>query len=114
MKSQQTLASIVLGFELIVVFLAGLTVFGLKLTNPSELALIVTGIALVLLIIALITMRRGRTGLIIGWIMHVAYFLPVFILPSIAILAIIFGALWVFAVLKGRQIDTLRRQHELK
>ena len=39
MKTQRALASIVLGFELIVVFLIGMTVFGLGILEPRELGI---------------------------------------------------------------------------
>ncbi|HUH52478.1 MAG TPA: DUF4233 domain-containing protein [Microbacteriaceae bacterium] len=110
-STEITLATIVLGFEVVVVFLTGLTIFGLKLTAPPGLALIVTGVALLGLVFAMATMRRGRVGIISGWILHALYFLPILILPSVGILAIIFGALWVFAVLKGRTIDRMRESH---
>lgn len=106
-----TLASIVLGFEVIVVFLAGLTIFGLKLVSPSYLGLIGAGLAIILIIIAISLLRRNSFGIMLGHILHVAYFMPSLLLPPIAIIATIFLGLWIFAIYKGNEIDRLRRVH---
>lgn len=104
-STQKSLASIVLGFELFVVFLAGLTVFGLRLTDPPELG-IWGGVALCLVIVcALGVMRRGKIGLWLGWAVHVLYFAAGFVLPAIIFIALIFTGLWVYCMVKGAQID---------
>lgn len=107
-STQKSLATIVLGFEVIVIFLAGLTVFGLKLTSPPSVAILFTVIVLALDIIAIGIMRRGKAGITLGWILHGIYFIPVFVLVPIGLLALIFGALWVFAMVKGKEVDRLR------
>lgn len=104
-RTQRALASIVLGFELIVVFLIGMTVFGLGITEPRELG-IYGGIGLcVVIIVALATMRRGKIGIWIGWAVHVLMLLSALVLPMALIVGIIFSALWVYCMVKGARID---------
>lgn len=104
-KTQRALASIVLGFELIVVFLIGMTVFGLAILQPAELG-IWGGLALcAVIIVALATMRFGRTGIVIGWSVHALMLLSGFVLPMALIVGVIFTALWIYCMVKGAQID---------
>ncbi|MGK0720854.1 DUF4233 domain-containing protein [Leucobacter sp. W1478] len=104
-RTQRALASIVLGFELIVVFLMGMTVFGLSVTEPRELG-IIGGIGLcVVIILALATMRRGKVGIWIGWVVHVLMLLSALVLPMALIVGVIFTALWVYCMVKGTRID---------
>ncbi|MGK0716222.1 DUF4233 domain-containing protein [Leucobacter sp. W1153] len=104
-RTQRALASIVLGFELIVVFLMGMTVFGLSITEPRELG-IIGGIGLcVVIILALATMRRGKVGIWIGWVVHVLMLLSALVLPMALIVGVIFTALWVYCMVKGTRID---------
>ena len=108
-RTQRALASIVLGFELIVVFLMGMTVFGLSITEPRELG-IIGGIGLCVVIIrALATMRRGKVGIWIGWVVHVLMLLSALVLPMALIVGIIFTALWVYCMVKGAKIDRDRQ-----
>lgn len=107
-STQKALASIVLGFELIVVFLMGMTVFGLGLLEPAELG-IYGGIGLcAVIIVALGTMRLGKTGIRLGWTVHVLMFLSGFVLPMGLIVTVLFTALWVYCMWKGAQLDRQR------
>lgn len=104
-RTQRALASIVLGFELIVVFLIGMTVFGLGITDPRELG-IYGGIGLcAVIIVALATMRFGKVGIWIGWAVHVLMLLSAIVLPMALVVGIIFTALWVYCMVRGTRID---------
>lgn len=107
-STQKTLASIALGFELFVVFLVGLTLFGLNVFDPQWLGLVVGGVMCLLIIVALGFMRVRRVGIILGWIVHAGYFAGTFLLPPILFVGIIFTALWVYCLWKGAQIDEMR------
>lgn len=104
-KTQRALASIVLGFELIVVFLIGITIYGLALLDPPELG-IWGGIGMcVVIIVALGTMRMGRVGIMIGWAVHALMLLSGSIMLMALIPGVIFTALWVYCMVKGARID---------
>ena len=104
-STQRALASVVLGFELFVVFLAGMAVFGLALLEPRELG-IWGGLAMcALILVALGTMRVGKVGLWLGWLVHVLMFAAGFILVPFLVVAAIFTALWVYCMVVGARLD---------
>ena len=104
-STQRALASIVLGFELIIVILIGLTMFGLGTTEPRELGLYLGGGLGLLIIVALGVMRRGKTGIILGWIIHALMLLTAVLLPLALVVGLLFTGLWVYCMVKGAQID---------
>lgn len=104
-STQRALASIVLGFELFVVFLAGMTVFGLGVVEPRELG-IWGGLGLcAVILVALGTMRIGKVGLWIGWAVHGLMFLAAFVLPPALIVVAIFTGLWIYCMVVGARLD---------
>lgn len=105
MKTQRALASIVLGFQLFVVFLIGLTIFGLRLFEPAELGLMVGGLLSLVIVVALGLMRVGRAGIFLGWAIQGATLLIGIVLPMSLIASVIFTALWVYCMVRGAQID---------
>lgn len=104
-STQKALASVVLGFELIIVVLIGLTLFGLSALEPRELGLYVGGGLALVIIAGLATMRTGRVGIIIGWAVHVLMLATAIILPVALFVGALFTALWVYCMVKGSQID---------
>lgn len=109
-KTQKALASVVLGFELIVVFLVGLTVFGLRAVDPPELGIYGGAGMAALIIVALALMRRGDVGLWLGWAIHAAYFIAGIVLIPAIFVGLVFGALWIFCMIRGAQVDRARQQ----
>ncbi len=104
-RTQRALASIVLGFELIIVFLIGMTAYGLDVLEPRELGIWI-GVGLCALILAaLATMRFGNVGTSLGWVVHALMLLTAIIVPLALIVGIIFTGLWIYCFVKGRQID---------
>ncbi|UBH06071.1 hypothetical protein K8P10_001582 [Leucobacter sp. Psy1] len=104
-RTQHALASIVLGFELIIVVLIGLAMFGLSVLEPRELGLYIGGGLAILIIVGLALMRRPRAGIIVGWIVHALMLLTAFILPMALIVGVLFTALWVYCMVRGARID---------
>lgn len=107
-RTQRALASITLGFELIIVVLIGLAIFGLNLLDPRELGLYLGGGLALACILALIFMRVGNVGIYLGHLVHVAMLSTALILPAAGLVALLFTGLWVFCLIKGRQIDRQR------
>lgn len=108
MRTQRALASIVLGFEMFVVFLIGMTIFGLALLEPPELG-IWGGVGLcVLIVIALGLMRVGRLGIYLGWLVQLLTLLSGIVLPMALVIGVIFTALWVYCMIRGARIDRER------
>lgn len=102
---RESLLSIVLGFEIIVVGLTALVVFGLK-AAPGEpwYALVGGGVVIVVMIIALALMGR-RAGVILGWAVQIVMVLSGILVAQIYFVAAMFLALWIYGNYKGAQLD---------
>ncbi|MFA5607612.1 MAG: DUF4233 domain-containing protein [Leucobacter sp.] len=111
-STQKALASIVLGFELIIVILIGLTLFGLGALEPRETGLFLGGGLAVVIILGLAFMRFGRVGIVIGWVVHALMLATGILLPMAVIVGLLFTALWIYCMIKGAQIDRDRRSWE--
>ncbi|WP_345543375.1 DUF4233 domain-containing protein [Microbacterium jejuense] len=105
--AEESLATIVLGFESIVAFLGGLVVYGLK-ALPASIPPwwgIVAGTVVALLMIATTRVTRYRWGIILGWALQVVVLLGAFLVPALAIVAVIFGVMYGYATIKGAALD---------
>ena len=105
--ARESLASIVLGFESVVVFLGGLVVYGLK-ALPAGLEPwwgIVAGIVLAIAMIALAPALRHPWGIGIGWALQAILALGAFLVPALGLVALVFGALYAYATIKGGELD---------
>jgi hypothetical protein len=105
--AQESLAQIVLVFESVIVFLAGLSVYGLKVL-PGGIEPwwgIVGGTVFAALMLAASGVVRWRWGIVLGWVMQVVLALAGFLVPAILIVALIFGGMWGYATIKGAALD---------
>jgi len=105
-----TLASIVLGFELIVVFLAALMIWGLTPEGGGPFALprwaaLVAGGVLILLMIATIGLLRFRWAYALGWVVHGLILAAGFINPAMFFIGALFGGIWTYCMIVGTRID---------
>jgi hypothetical protein len=105
--ARESLAQIVLGFESVVVFLAGLVIFGLKAT-PDGIEpwwAIVAGSVFAAVMIAASGVVRWRWGIVLGWVLQVLLAAAAFLEPAILLVALIFGGMWAYATIKGASLD---------
>lgn len=104
--ARESLASIVLGLETIVVFLGGLTVHGLDALGdiPSWWG-IVAGIVLAILLALTAGVVRYRWGIILGWVWQVVLALGALLVPAMLLVALIFGGMYAYATIKGGALD---------
>ncbi len=101
---RQSLASIVLVFESVVMFFAALVIFGLK-ALPAPLALGGGAVVCALLLgTSLVVVRFGR-GYALGWVLQAVLVAACFLVPMLAFVAAIFIGLWIYCMVKGAQID---------
>ncbi|WP_232304553.1 DUF4233 domain-containing protein [Microbacterium sp. XT11] len=106
----QKLAPIVLGFESIVVFLAGLTVFGLK-ALPDGIEQwwgIVGGAVVALACLAVAGMITAPWAITAGWVIQAIIALSAFLVPAILLVVLIFGGMWAYATIMGARLDARR------
>jgi hypothetical protein len=100
---QQSLGSIVLGFEVIIVFLGALVIFGLK-AAPAAWAL-GGGAAMVVAMAVTIALLRYRWGFVVGWILQLIVIASGFLVGMLFIVGIIFTALWAYCMITGARLD---------
>ncbi|PRB65473.1 MULTISPECIES: DUF4233 domain-containing protein [unclassified Microbacterium] len=106
----QKLAPIVLGFEAIVVFLVGLTIFGLR-QLPAGIEQwwgIVGGAVLAIACIAIAGMITKPWALTAGWVVQAIVALSAFFVPAILLVVLIFGGMWAYATIGGARLDARR------
>ena len=110
--AEESLAAVVLGFESIVVFLGGLALYGLNQV-PAGIAPwwgIVAGAVLALLMIATTRVLQHRWGIGLGWVWQLVLALGGFLVPALAVVALIFGAMYAYATIKGGALDRRNAQ----
>jgi hypothetical protein len=99
----ESLLSIVLVLEAIVVFFVALTVFGLE-QLPAGIAL-GGGVALMVLLAVDARMVRSPAGVWLGWVLQLGLILLGLVTPVMWFVGAGFAGLWVYCFVKGRQLD---------
>ena len=103
----EKIGSIVLGFESIVVFLAGLVIFGLSALPdgvPRWWGVVAGSVGFVITLIASGTLR-WQWGRILGWVIQIVIALGAFLVPSILVVTLVFGALYAYAMIGCAKIE---------
>jgi hypothetical protein len=104
----ESLLTITLGLEAVLVFFIALTVFGLHALSP---ALAFGGGAVLALLLALTTrIVRYSWGVWVGWVLQAVLVATGILLPALYIAAAFFLAIWIFCFVRGRQIDRQNSQ----
>ena len=108
----ESLATIVLGFESLIVFLGGLTIYGLKaLPAPIEQWWgIVVGVVLAVVMILTTRVLRYSWGIWLGWALQAIVALGAFLVPALGLVALLFGAMYGYATIKGAALDRRNAQ----
>ncbi|MCY7404954.1 MAG: DUF4233 domain-containing protein, partial [Cryobacterium sp.] len=107
---RRSLATILLGFETIVVFLGAVVTLGLVsvATEPgpiSPLAVIIGGVLLCLAMVALIGLLRFRWSYPIGWLLQAVIIATGFVTPAMFFVGALFAAMWTYCMITGSRID---------
>jgi hypothetical protein len=100
---KRSLASIVLGFETIVVFLAALVLFGLGTLQP--VVALGGGAGLIVVLLATIALLRFRWAYVIGWILQALIVASGIYNPVMFVVGILFAGMWVYSMVTGTRID---------
>lgn len=105
-STSESLLSIVLVLEAMLVFFVSLTVFGLEVL-PAPIAL---GGGAVLIVILLMAGRllRYPWGIWVGWVLQAVLIATGMLLPVMYVVGAVFVGIWVYCFVKGRQIDRQR------
>jgi len=105
----ESLLTIVLGLEAVLVFFVTLTVYGLHALPPVEAFV---GGAVLVVVLALTTrIVRYPWGVWVGWVLQALLLATGILLPALYIAAGFFVAMWIFCFLRARQIDHANASH---
>ncbi|WP_409047034.1 DUF4233 domain-containing protein [Microbacterium sp. HA-8] len=106
------LASVVLAFEAIIVFLGGLAVYGLRALPEGVEPWwgIVGGTLVAVLMLATSGFVHTRAGIVTGWVLQAIVALSAFLVPAMLLIALIFGGMWAFATIQGPRIEARARR----
>lgn len=104
----ETLLSIVLGLEAVLVFFVILTVFGLELLPP----LVAFGAGIALMVVLLVASRsvRYEWGIWLGWALQALLVALGLLHPALYVAGGIFAAIWLYCFFVGRRIDRRNAQ----
>ncbi|MGV8896983.1 MAG: DUF4233 domain-containing protein [Rhodoglobus sp.] len=105
-STTETLLSIVLVLEAVLLFFVTLTVFGLKALPPVP-AFVGGGVLIVALIVAG-RLLRYPWGIWVGWALQAVLIATGIVLAAMYFVALAFVAIWIYCFVKGRQIDQQR------
>ncbi|WP_300266815.1 DUF4233 domain-containing protein [Microbacterium sp.] len=106
----QKLASVVLGFEAVIVLLVGLTIFGLRaLPEGVEPWWAIVGAGIVALaMVAVAGMITKPWAIPAGWALQAVVALSAIFEPTILLVVVVFGGMWAYATIMGARVDARR------
>ncbi|AMB60371.1 hypothetical protein AWU67_05705 [Microterricola viridarii] len=109
---QRSLASIVLGFELVVIFLATLVIaFGPGAVLPPWVMLTVGGVVC-LLAIATMGLLRYRWAYSLGWGVQAVVVLSGFFNPAMFFIGALFAGMWAYCMITGARLDRQKAAYQ--
>jgi len=103
----ESLLSIVLVIEAVVMLFASLTAFGLKVLDPNWLAL-VYGAAFIAVLLATTAVLRWRAGQVFGWVLQAALVALGILMPFMYVIGAGLALFWIWCFTRGRRIDASR------
>ncbi|CAN5303151.1 hypothetical protein BH11ACT4_BH11ACT4_10680 [soil metagenome] len=105
----ESLLSIVLGLEAVLVFFVALTAFGLKALPPA--AALGGGAGLIVALVLVAGLLRFTWAVWLGWALQAVLLATGVFLPVMFVVAAVFLGIWIFCFVKGRQLDTAKSQY---
>ncbi|MFZ1285927.1 MAG: DUF4233 domain-containing protein [Candidatus Phosphoribacter sp.] len=101
----------VLVAQSIAVFFGALVARGIAVADSSgpATAYLLVGSALAVMCIVAAGLMRTAYGVAVGWAIQVATFASAVVVPMMAIVGVIFGALWVLCLVQGHRVDEVQR-----
>ncbi|MEP7035603.1 MAG: DUF4233 domain-containing protein [Actinomycetota bacterium] len=103
------LAGTVIAAQGLAVFFGALVARGLASASGSETssAFLVVGSLLAVLCILDAGLLRRPWGVTLGWALQVATLASAVVVPTMLVVGVLFGVLWLTALAQGRKIDRL-------
>jgi hypothetical protein len=105
----ESLLSITLALEAVLVFFVALAVFALKTLEP--LPAFVGGAVFIVVLALCGRLVRYPAGVALGWVLQVALVAVGILVPLMYLIGAGFLALWIYCFVKGRQLDRRKLEH---
>jgi hypothetical protein len=102
-SATESLLSITLALEAVLVFFVALTAFALRIVDP--LVAFAGGVLFIAALALCARLVRYPVGVAIGWVLQVALVATGLLLPIMFAIGAGFFALWTFCFVKGRSLD---------
>ncbi|MGR0219184.1 DUF4233 domain-containing protein [Agromyces sp. ZXT2-6] len=107
---RRTLASIVLVFEVVVVFLAALVIWGLSreeggILGLPEWAPLAGGGLVILGLVVTVGSLRHEWAYGLGWALQAVIFASGVLNPAMFVVGALFGGMWAYCMIAGARID---------
>ena len=101
------LGAVVLGFESIIVVLAGLVIFGLRVLPEAipDWWAIVAGVVVALAMGLTTTVLDKPWGIWLGWVLQALVAASALLVPGIWLVVLIFGGMWTYAMIMGPRLE---------
>ena len=106
-KMTRRLAGTVIGAQGLAVFFGALVARGLASANGSNTSsrFMFLGSILAVLCILDAGLLRRPWGVTLGWVLQIATFACALVVPAMLFVGVLFGALWLTALVQGRAMD---------
>ena len=106
-KMTRRLAGVVVGTQGLAVFFGALVARGLAAAGGERTSgpLLLIGSLLAVLCLLDAALLRRPWGITAGWVLQIATLACVFVVPVMLLVGLLFGALWVTALVQGHQMD---------
>ncbi|WP_353814139.1 DUF4233 domain-containing protein [Agromyces sp. SYSU T00266] len=110
---RESLASIVLTFEIVVVFLAALVIWGLSREDGGAFGLptwapLAAGGVVILGLLITIPLLRYEWAYVLGWALQVLLLASGLLNPAMFVVGALFGGMWAYCMIVGARIDRAR------
>jgi len=106
-KMTRRLLGVVIGTQGLVVFFGALVARALAAIDGSDTSgsFLIVGSVLAVVCILDAGLFRRPWGVTVGWVLQVATLACTFIVPAMALVGLLFGALWLTALVQGHTMD---------
>lgn len=105
----ESLLSVALLLEAVLVFFVTMTAFGLKALPPVPA--FVGGAVLIVLLVVTGRLVRFEWGIWLGWVLQAVLIGLGILLPLMYFIGAGFAGIWVYCFVKGRQLDAAKLAH---
>jgi hypothetical protein len=111
-KMTRRLAGVVLGTQGLAVFFGALVARALAAAKGSDGSgsFLLIGSLLAVLCILDAGLLRQPWGITVGWVLQIATLACAFVVPSMLLVGVVFGGLWLTALVQGQKMDEHARR----